>query len=87
MTDRRVTQTGKDKDGDITKLCNPNAWWSPRSKKDAIKDIEGGEYRYYVRINDKEVDIHVVDDPEKGKYLRTDPDKTTSNNLDDLPDC
>ena len=87
MIDRRVTQTGKDKDGDITKLCNPNAWWSPRSKKDAIEDIDGGTYRYYVKTDDEEVDIHVVDDPDKGKYLRTDPDKTTSNNLDDLPDC
>jgi len=33
------------------------------------------------------VDIEVVDDDEKGKYLRTDPDETTENNLDNLPDC
>ncbi len=32
------------------------------------------------------VEIHVVKGP-NGKYLRTDPDKTTKNNLLDLPDC
>ena len=84
---REVKQTKKDDDGDITALCNKGVWWSPRSKEDAIKDIENDSYRYYVKTGNTEVDIHVVDDKKKGKYLRTDPDKTTSNNLDDLPDC
>lgn len=87
MIDRKVTKSGKDNDGDITALCNPDVWWSPRQKADAISDIESGSYRYFVKVSNNEVDIHVVDDPNKGKYLRTDPDKTTSNNLDDLPDC
>lgn len=86
MADRRVTRTDKDEDGDITALCNPWADWKRRSKSLAISDIENGTHRYYVEVGDKEVDIHVVNGS-TGKYLRTDPDKTSRNNLDDLPDC
>ncbi len=88
MARRQVTKTRKDIDGDITALCNPSEYWSPRAKADAISDIESNTHSYYVMVsNSQEVDIHVVNDPNKGKYLRTDPDKTSSNNLDDLPDC
>jgi len=87
MADRRVTASGKNSDGDIISLCNSGEWWSPRKKADAISDIEGGSHRYYVRTGTKEVDIHVGKHPKHGKYLRTDPDATTGNNLDDLPDC
>ena len=87
MTDRAVTRTGKDSDGDITKLCNQNQTWSPVSKATAISDIESGRHRYYVPWNDgNSTWIHVVNGAH-GKYLRTDKDKTTRNNLDDLPDC
>jgi hypothetical protein len=86
MADRQVRATGKDKDGDITKLCNSGSDWSPRKKDDAINDIEKGTHRYYVILDKKEVDIKVVKG-KNGKYLRTDPDKTTKNNLEDLPDC
>ena len=48
MADRPVTYTGKDHDGDITKLCNSGRSWSPRYKHDAINDIESGTHRYYV---------------------------------------
>ena len=34
--DRAVTQSGKDIDGDIIRLCNPHASWSPVSKETAI---------------------------------------------------
>lgn len=85
MPNRRVTRTGKDKDGDITSLCS-DAWWSPISISQAIKDIESGTYRYYVKSGTEEADIHVVQGPTR-KYLRTDPDKTTVDNLDELPDC
>jgi len=88
MSDKKVTETGKDDDGDITKLCNPDENWSPREKDDAIDDIENGHHTYYVDESGSDrVDIEVVDDDEKGKYLRTDPDETTENNLDNLPDC
>jgi len=86
MADREVTQTRKDRYGDITALCTPVSSWSPRSKEDAIRDIDSGTHTYYVRWPEKRTEIRVVNAP-SGKYLRTDRDSTTRNNLDDLPDC
>lgn len=87
MADREVTASRKDKDGDILALCNSGSYWSPRMKRDAIDDIESGSHTYYVDVSGTgRVDIHVVNGP-NGKYLRTDPDRSSRNNLDDLPDC
>jgi len=87
MADRAVMKTGKDSDGDITRLCNSSYTWSPRSKAGAISDIESGMHRYYVHwTTGQKTLIHVVNGP-TGKYLRTDRDQTTKNNLNDLPDC
>ncbi|MEA3031667.1 MAG: hypothetical protein QOJ53_2404 [Sphingomonadales bacterium] len=84
---RYVNKTGKDEDGDITKLCNSGADWSPRSKAGAIADIDRGDHEYWVIWpNEDETRVRVVNGP-TGKYLRTDRDDTTKNNLDDLPDC
>lgn len=86
MANRQVTRTRKDRNGDITALCQPGKYWSPRAKRDAIRDIERGRNSYYVQQNGRRVEIHVVEG-RNGKYLRTDPDKTSANNLDDLPNC
>ena len=86
MADRRVTRSRKNSDGDITALCNTGEYWSPRAKADAIRDIDNRLHSYYVLSNGQRVNIHVVNG-QNGKYLRTDPDKTSRNNLDDLPDC
>lgn len=87
MADRQVTQSRKDSDGDITALCNPDSYWSPRLKRDAINDIESRLHTYFVLWpGSQRTEIHVVDGP-TGKYLRTDRDSTSRNNLDDLPDC
>jgi len=87
MADRAVLKTGKDRNGDITKLCNAGQPWSPRSKANAIAEIESGLHRYYVPwAHGEPTFIRVVNGP-TGKYLRTDRDQTTKNNLDDLPDC
>ena len=87
MADRQVQQTRKDRDGDITALCNPGQLWSPRSKADAINDIETRLHTYYVLWpGGVRTEVRVVNDP-KGKYLRTDRDTTPRNNLDDLPNC
>ena len=86
MAKRQVTHTRKDDEGDITALCNPGAIWSPRSKTLAISDIEKGTHSYFVKVGINEVDIKVIRGS-TGKYLRTDPDRTSTNNLDDLPDC
>lgn len=85
MADRQVTKTGKDSSGDITSLCGPS--WGSQSKALAILDIELETHRYYTHAaNGTEADVIVVNGA-TGKYLRTDPDKTTADNLADLPDC
>ena len=84
MADRQVNATGKDQDGDIIALCG---LWGRRGKYDAIADIEYVRHTYYVNWTDiGRTEIRVVLGP-YGKYLRTDRDSTTRNNLDDLPDC
>ncbi len=85
MANREVSKTGKS-DGVITTLCRPGANWSPRSRSDAIWEIENGLHSYYFLLKGKEVAIHVVES-ESGKYLRTDPDRTTANNLLEFRDC
>ena len=86
MADRAVTKTGKDRDGDITSLCEAGAYWSPRSKAEAIRDIESGVHTYHVPWTSGRTEIRVVQGA-SGKYLRTDRDNTPRNNLDELPDC
>lgn len=86
MADRRVTATGKDADGDITKLCNGGESWSPRAKADAVRDIETKAHSYYVDRAGHRTEVHVVERGGK-KYLRTDADSSSRNNLDNLPDC
>jgi len=81
-----VTQTGKDDKGDITSLCNPGTSWSPRSTAVAIQDIDSGDHTYHVKWPGKRTEIRVVKGL-NGRYLRTDRDETTRNNLFDLPDC
>ena len=70
MADRAVIRTGKDRDGDITKLCYPEASWSPRSKQDAIYDIESRTHTYYVPWPEGRTEIRVVRDPEESICAR-----------------
>ncbi len=84
MADRKVTGTSKNSDGDIIGLCGP---WGTCTSEEAIADIDNGTHRYYVEDDaGNQADIHVVDDPD-GRYLRTDPDASAADNLDNLPDC
>ena len=86
MAARNVQATSKDKDGVIAYLCNIDESWSPRHKNDVILDLERNAHSYYILISGKTVNIHVIDGL-TGKYLRTDPDKTENNNLNELPSC
>lgn len=83
MSDRRVTGTGKSSDGVITSLCGS---WGSATKSMAIADIESGLHRYFTDSSGVTADVIVVDGA-NGKYLRTDPDKSLADNLEDLPDC
>ena len=83
MAARRVTSTGK-YDRDITALCGS---WGRANKSEAIRDIEYGWHNYYVQdLLGRTADVHVVNG-RTGKYLRTDPNSSCSDNLDNLPDC
>ncbi len=84
MTDRPVTHTLKNGDGDITALCNPDESWSPRAASEVIAEIESGTHRYLVMADTGDVRVEVVDGP-GGKYLRTHGDEGLFNNLDELP--
>lgn len=87
MAERQVIASGKDSDGDITKLCKAGEAWSPRLKADAIRDIDSNAHSYFVIWPDgKRTPITVVNGPH-GKYLRTVRDGSTTNNLRDLPNC
>lgn len=82
MAYRRVTHA---RDGIITAIGNPGQFWSPRAKADTIRDIETRMRTYYVQWPEQRTKTRVVN-AAAGKYLRTDRDNTTRNNLDDLPD-
>jgi Protein of unknown function (DUF3892) len=84
VSNRQVTATSKTTAGEITKLCGE---WGAESTPGAIAEIENGIHRYFtVASNGSEIDVKVLSG-EDGKYLRTDPDKTSADNLVDLPDC
>lgn len=77
-----VTHTGKDRYGDITAIGVKCVWQLPADT--AIQRIESGSEGYYVNWPEKRTNIHVARNGFT-KYLRTDRDNTTRNNLDDLP--
>jgi Protein of unknown function (DUF3892) len=85
MADRRVKKTGKDTDGDITSLCGD---WGSVTKASTISDMTPPTTNtYYVQDNaTRRADIQVVNGT-TGKYLRTDPNSSCTDNLDNLPDC
>lgn len=84
MANRRVTSTGKDWNRDITALCG---LWGHTSKSMAIWEIESGTNVYFVRDANGRTAIVRVVNGSSGKYLRTDPNSSCSDNLDNLPDC
>lgn len=84
MSDRNVTHAVRDGDGDIVALGNPRAGWRQRQAPWIIDDILENRHDYFVRgVSGFDRRIDVVRGPH-GPYLRTFPDSTTDNNLDDL---
>jgi len=79
---KKVTATGKDNDGDIIRLCGE---WGSVSKHQAKAEISNNLFAY----ESGGARVEVVNDETvtDGFYLRTVPDSTGKNNLDDLPDC
>ena len=58
--------------------------WTEREDT-VVGEIEDGA-NYYVEVDDERVPVIVAEDDGR-KHLRTDPDKTTQNNLLSLPHC
>ena len=83
MADLQVTGSGKDQDGDITSLCGS---WGRTSKAQAIREIEGRVHRYYVAEASPAVSVKVRTRG-RTKYLTTEADGRSRNNLDNLPPC
>lgn len=84
--DRQVTASRKNSDGDILALCHPGAYWSPRSKADAINDIRNRVHSYFVKVGTRRVEIRVVSGP-TGPYPEPIPTRRPTTTLDDLPGC
>ena len=84
MADRQVTQTGKDRDADITALCG---WWGRAPKAAAIFHIETGTHTYFVQDSYNRRGVVQVVNGRTGKYLRSDPNSSCSDNLGSLPNC
>ena len=57
MANRRVTRTGKDPDGDITRLCGA---WGGTSKALAIREIGGGTHSYFVDAAGYHTSVRVI---------------------------
>ena len=80
---KRVTETAKDQDGDITALCGG---FGRTSKSAAITEIEKDSTAYYVEEVAPKVYVK-VGIREGRKYLTTVADDTHKNNLGNLDDC
>ena len=73
MADRTVTKVGRNPHGVVTSLCSDD-WWSPVSRSEAIKDIEHGKHRYYLKFGDRKKPIAVANGRGQ-KRLVTDPEQ------------
>lgn len=84
MANRRVQQSGKDRDGDITALCGS---WGRTAKQRAIAEIENRVHVYYTQDRLQRTARVIVVNGRYDKHLRTDPNSECSDNLDNLPNC
>jgi hypothetical protein len=80
---REITGARRTPNGTITHVCNAGQPWSPVTREQAVRDIESGTIKYFVKAAGRLVAINAVG----GHYLRTSPDDTTADNLDSLPGC
>lgn len=78
--DRKVTATKRDRNGNITALCNAQQSWSPRRTEDVLRDIHCGRKSYYVQERAKRCYVRAVDGE-----LETTSDPSDRNHLGLLP--
>jgi hypothetical protein len=56
------------------------------TEEEAIKSIEEGKYQFYVSVNGRSVNI-IIASHNRRKYLKTESDDYSPNNLLNLSDC
>ena len=56
------------------------------TQQEAIDGIEAGKWRFYVSVHGRSVWV-IIATHNGNKYLKTESDDTTSNNLLSLPEC
>jgi hypothetical protein len=77
-----IVPDSNDPDARIDSVGGPG--WT-KSEDIVIAEIEAGA-GYVVEVDGALVDV-IVAERDGRQYLRTDPDKTTANNLLSLPEC
>ena len=83
VMEKRVTHSRKSENGNITHLKADGAIVS---KQDVIIYIDAGLYKYYTSEAGYKAEVFVY--YENGaKHIKTNADRTSKNNLDNLPDC
>ncbi|SEN07142.1 galactose oxidase-like domain-containing protein [Palleronia pelagia] len=83
MADRHVTHALRDTDGDILVIGNSEEGWA-RDARWAIQDLLLRRHSYFVHgTGGNRLDVIVVEAP-SGHHLRTRPDISEANNLDNL---
>jgi len=87
MADRQVTHAHRNDQGDILAVCWKGAdGLKYTSRSDVLSDIESSTNRYYV--HEQAPSVWVLVRTRNGvKYLTTEADAKSPNNLDNLPAC
>jgi len=75
---REITHIRKDNSGDITDVKG-TTWQENRAT--VVRHIDIGIHKYYVEQESPRADVHVYN----VKFIRTNADSTSKNNLDNLP--
>lgn len=87
MPDRQVTHAHRDDQGDILGLCWKHSdGLKYTTRADVIAHIEAATHRYYVAEEAPSVWV-LVRSRGGVKYITTEADSTSKNNLDNLPAC
>ncbi|HEV7164699.1 MAG TPA: DUF3892 domain-containing protein [Gammaproteobacteria bacterium] len=66
---------------------NPNGGRWILSENDAIAGIENGKWQFYVSVGGNSVWVVIAKSAAGHKYLKTEPDGITPDNLLSLPEC
>lgn len=70
----------------ITHVGNAAGGWK-LTQQEAIQLVESGEWKFYVSVGGKSVWVVVAVSRFGNKYLKTEPDGDTPDNLLSLPEC